>query len=132
MKNKKFLFLSLLILVIGFAAVSTTLYISGNLVFGTNKNDFDIYFSGAIIDDEDKSNEVILSDKKHIEYESKELKTLGDTSVLEFEVTNNSTQYDAMVSISCTLSDNEYITYTTDSEEYVIPAQTRESGKVIV
>ena len=132
MKNKKFLFLSLLILVIGFAAVSTTLYISGNLVFGTNKNDFDIYFSGAIIDDEDKSNEVILSDKKHIEYESKELKTLGDTSVLEFEVTNNSTQYDAKVSISCTLSDNEYITYTTDKNEYNIPAQTRESGKVIV
>ena len=132
MKNKKFLFISLLILAIGFAAVSNTLYISGNLVFGTNKNDFEVYFSGAIIDDEDKSNEVILSDKKHIEYETKELKKLGDTSVLEFEVTNNSTQYDAKVSISCTLSDNEYITYTTDSEEYVIPAQTRESGKVIV
>ena len=40
MKNKKFLFVSLLILAIGFAAVSTTFYISGNLVFGTNKNDF--------------------------------------------------------------------------------------------
>ena len=76
MKNKKFIFISLLILAIGFAAVSTTLYISGNLVFGTNKNDFDIYFSGAIIDDEDKTNEVILSDKKHIEYETKELKKL--------------------------------------------------------
>ena len=132
MKNKKFLFICLLILAIGFAAVSTTLYISGNLVLGTNKNDFDIYFSGAIVDDEDKSNEVILSDKKHIEYETKELKKLGDTSVLEFEVTNNSTQYDAKVSISCILSDNEYITYTTDSNEYNIPAQTRESGKVIV
>ena len=132
MKNKKFLFICLLILAIGFAAVSTTLYISGNLVLGTNKNDFDIYFSGAIVDDEDKSNEVILSDKKHIEYETKELKKLGDRSVLEFEVTNNSTQYDAKVSISCILSDNEYITYTTDSNEYNIPAQTRESGKVIV
>ena len=132
MKNKKFLFICLLILAIGFAAVSTTLYISGNLVFGTNKSDFDIYFSGAIVDDEDKSNEVILSDKKHIEYETKELKKLGDRSVLEFEVTNNSTQYDAKVSISCILSDNEYITYTTDSNEYNIPAQTRESGKVIV
>ena len=132
MKNKKFLFISLLILAIGFAAVSTTLYISGNLVFGTNKNDFEVYFSGAIIDNEDKSNEAILSDKKHIEYETKELKTLGDTSVLEFEVTNNSTQYDANVSISCTLSDSEYVSYTTDSEEYKIPAQTRKSGKVTV
>ena len=132
MKNKKFLFLSLLILAIGFAAVSTTLYISGNLVFGTNKNDFEVYFSGAIIDDEDKSNEVILSDKKHIEYETKELKKLGDTSVLEFEVTNNSTQYDAKVSISCTLTDNTYVSYTTDKNEYNIPAQTRESGKVTI
>ena len=132
MKNKKFIFISLLILAIGFAAVSTTLYISGNLLFGTNKNDFEVYFSGAIIDDEDKSNEVILSDKKHIEYETKELKKLGDTSVLEFEVTNNSTQYDAKVSISCTLTDNTYVSYTTDKNEYNIPAQTRESGKVIV
>ena len=132
MKNKKFLFISLLILAIGFAAVSTTLYISGNLVFGTNKNDFEVYFSGAIIDDEDKSNEVILSDKKHIEYETKELKKLGDTSILEFEVTNNRTQYDAKVSISCTLTDNTYVSYTTDKNEYNIPAQTRESGKVTI
>ena len=132
MKNKKFLFISLLILAIGFAAVSTTLYISGNLIFGTNKNDFEVYFSGAIIDDEDKSNEVILSDKKHIEYETKELKKLGDTSILEFEVTNNRTQYDAKVSISCTLTDNTYVSYTTDKNEYNIPAQTRESGKVTI
>ena len=34
MKNKKFLFISLLILAIGFAAVSTTLYISGNFKTG--------------------------------------------------------------------------------------------------
>ena len=66
MKNKKFLFISLLILAIGFAAVSTTLYISGNLLFGTNKNDFDIYFSGAILDDVDVYENVISEDKKTI------------------------------------------------------------------
>ena len=59
MKNKKFLFISLLILAIGFASVSTTLYISGNLVFGTNKNDFDIYFNKDILDEVDVYENVI-------------------------------------------------------------------------
>ena len=132
MKNKKFLFLSLLILAIGFAAVSTTLYISGNLVFGTNKNDFEVYFSGAIIDDEDKSNEVILSDKKHIEYETKELKTLGDTSVLEFEITNNSTQYDANVTITCTSTTIDYYEIIIYPINMIVESGKAKIGKIKV
>ena len=100
MKNKKFIFISILILAIGFAAVSTTLYITGNIAYQTNKEDFNVYFSEAIVDGEDKSNELII-DKTHIRYITNELKTIGDTSVLEFEVTNESKEYDVDAKITC-------------------------------
>ena len=48
---------------IGFAAVSTTLIINGIISISENKDDFDIYFSSAMIDTEDYTNEIISKDK---------------------------------------------------------------------
>ena len=127
MKNKKFLFISLLILAIGFASVSTTLYISGNLVFGTNKNDFDIYFNKAILDDVDVYEDVISEDKRTITFTTKNLKTIGDKSILEYQVMNNSRGYDAKVEVNCNLSDNKYVSYTNTLNDTIL-AQTVEDG----
>ncbi len=64
----------ILLMSIGFAAVSTTLIINGIISISENKDDFDIYFSSAMIDTEDYTNEIISKDKKTITYTSKELK----------------------------------------------------------
>ena len=131
MKNKKFLFISLLILAIGFAAVSTTLYISGQLVFGTNKDDFDIYFSKAYLDDVDVYDDVISQDKKTITFTTNELKKIDDTSTLEYQVMNNSREYDATVTVNCSLSDNKYVSYTNTLNDTIL-AQTVEDGVLVV
>ena len=94
---------------IGFAAVSTTLIINGIISISENKDDFDIYFSSAMIDTEDYTNEIISKDKKTITYTSKELKKENDATTLTYEITNGSTQYDARGTVKVTIEENEYI-----------------------
>ena len=94
---------------IGFAAVSTTLIINGIIGISENKDDFDIYFSSAMIDTEDYTNEIISKDKKTITYTSKELKKENDVTTLTYEITNGSTQYDARGTVKVTIEENEYI-----------------------
>ena len=57
MKDKKKLMILaiVLLLAIGFAAVSTTLILNGSLGIGTNKADFDVRFITAKVNDEDVS-----------------------------------------------------------------------------
>ena len=94
---------------IGFAVVSTTLIINGIISISENKDDFDIYFSSAMIDTEDYTNEIISKDKKTITYTSKELKKENDATTLTYEITNGSTQYDARGTVKVTIEENEYI-----------------------
>ena len=49
------------------------------------------------MDDKDKTNSIISENKQEISFETKELVELMDESNLNFEVTNNSSQYDAEV-----------------------------------
>ena len=46
-RNKKFILLTVLLLTIGFAAVSTVLLINGNLTIAEKTSDYKIYFSSA-------------------------------------------------------------------------------------
>ena len=45
--KKKGILLVVLLLAVGFAAVTTTLFINGTTNIGTNKDDFDVYYSKA-------------------------------------------------------------------------------------
>lgn len=125
--------LSLMLLAIGFAAVATNLMINGNILVGTNEDDFDVIFTKSIINSVDKSVETISDDGKTITFQTKNLSKIGDKSVLDFEVTNNSSQYDATVSMNCSTngSKTEYYTITNTIPD-TIAAQTREKGKVEV
>ena len=58
----------ILLMSIGFAVVSTTLTINGIISISENKDDFDIYFSSAMIDTEDYTNEIISKDKRRYTY----------------------------------------------------------------
>ena len=109
MKKRNVIIGIILLMSIGFAAVSTTLIINGIIGISENKDDFDIYFSSAMIDTEDYTNEIISKDKKTITYTSKELKKENDATTLTYEITNGSTQYDARGTVKVTIEENEYI-----------------------
>ena len=117
MKRKSALIIAILIMAIGFAAVSTTLIINGNARVSENTEDFSVIFTKAMLDDEDVYANVISQDKKTITFETKDLKTLNQTSVLKYEVTNNSSNYDAEVTVNCKVKDNTEAKYTSIKNE---------------
>ena len=128
MKNKKGLIFVLIILMsVGFAAVTTTLIINGRTIVAENEEDYQVYFSGAIVDKEDYTNEIISKDKKTITFETKELMKENDTSELKYDVTNGSTQYDANVSIKISTENDDLIevTNTYDDSKNLSARETR-------
>lgn len=133
MKNKKKIIgLVILVMAIGFAAISTTLIINGSTKIGENIDDFDVYFSEATLDGKNISNEAIGENGKVITYTTTNLKTVGQTSVLDFEVTNASKNYDANVSVTCDTVDSDYISVSLEPTNFIIDATTTENGKVNV
>ena len=132
-KNKKWLLAAILLLGIGFAAVSTTLYINGNVGITANEADFDVKFTKATLDGTDISSSAISADGKTITYGTNDLSMVGDKSTLDFEVTNNSELYDAEVSIECSATGTKADYYTiTKNVASTIVAKTKEAGKVDV
>ena len=132
-KNKKLMLAAILLLGIGFAAVSTTLYINGNVGITANEADFDVKFTSATLDGTDISTTAISADGKTITYGTNDLSMVGDKSTLDFEVTNNSELYDAEVSIECSATGTKADYYTITKEvARTIVAKTKEAGKVDV
>ena len=118
MKKKSAITVAIILMSIGFAAVSTTLILNGNAKISEGIDDFDIYFSKALIDNKDVYKSVVSHDKKSITFTTSELKTLGQTSMLTYEVTNNSSNYDAEVQVNCKVKDNTTAKYTSIKNEF--------------
>ena len=112
MKKKGVLIVAIILMSIGFAAISTTLVINGNAKVGENEEDFSVIFTAASIDGKDVYNTVIDDTKKTINFSTNELKTLNQTSILTYEVTNNSANYDANVTVTCVPKDGTTAKYT--------------------
>ncbi len=139
MKKRKYVVIVLvLMLVIGFAAVTSTLVINGVLNIGENRDDFKIIFTSAKIDGT-KRNDVISSDKTVINYETKTLTTIDEESVLDYEVTNTSRNYDAEVDIVCNIVDendnaiegnNIYVDMTYEPNKMILLSGETKKGKI--
>ena len=112
MKRKSIIAVTILLLAIGFAAISTTLIINGSTKVGENTDDFSVIFTAASLDGKDVYNSVVDDTKKIITFETSDLKTLNQTSVLSYEVTNNSANYDAEVQVNCKVKENTTAKYT--------------------
>ncbi len=117
MKRKSIIAVTILLLAVGFAAVSTTLIINGSAKVGENADDFSVIFTKATLDGTDVYSSVIDDTKKIITFETSDLKTLNQTSVLNYEVTNNSSNYDAEVQVNCKVKDNAEAKYTSIKNE---------------
>ena len=117
MKKKSMLIVAILLMSIGFAAVSTTLVINGNVNISENEEDFSVIFTAATLDGTDVYENVIDDTKKVITFETNNLKTLNQTSVLNYMISNNSSNYDAEVSVTCVPKDGTTAKYTSIKNE---------------
>ncbi len=107
--KKRQLYILIILLVIGFASVTTSLIINGNLKIGFNSDDYDVIFIEALLDGKESTNAIINDDRKTITFTTDKLINIGDSARLDYKVRNISHQYDADVSINCTIEENEYI-----------------------
>ncbi len=124
---KKGIIISLILMSIGFAAVTTSLVINGTINYGYDSDEFDVIFSEAILDGEVKSDDLIEpNEKRSITFTTKELSKQGDRSILEYQVMNNSKQYNASVIIDCKRVDGEGNTAQSQESEYttITPSPT--------
>ncbi len=112
MKKKSMLIVAILLMSIGFAAISTTLIINGNAKVSENNEDFSVIFTAASIDGKDVYTTAVDETKKTITFTTSELKTLNQTSILTYEVTNNSSNYDAEVKVTCVPKEGTTAKYT--------------------
>ena len=117
MKKRASIVVAILLLAVGFAAISTTLIINGSAKVGENTDDFSVIFTKASLDGTDVYANVIDNTKKVITFETSDLKTLNQTSVLNYEVTNNSSNYDAEVTVNCKVKDGTTAKYTSIKNE---------------
>lgn len=114
-KTKKSIVVLVLLMVIGFAAVTTTLTINGVIRLGANQENFknNLIFTKAELTYSDTNKTVaegevtISEDKKCINFNTQELKNIGENVTLTYDVTNNS-QYEAeFTGITCTVTNAE-------------------------
>ena len=127
MKNRRSILLIIILMVVGFAAVSTTLFINGQTKINPNQEDFNVYYSDAYVNG--KQDKSVIIDDTHIVFETELLK-LGEKYVLDYEVTNGSKNYDAELVMECTGS-NEYLTVTNEfDDETILKAKALREGKL--
>ena len=104
--RKKYLLIGLLFIAIGFATVTTTLLINGTSTIKKKDDSFKVYYSDALVNGSQDLSVVV--DDTHLSFKTT-LDTLGQTYVLDYDVTNSSKQYDAQLTMNCT-GGNEYLT----------------------
>ena len=137
MKKKSMLILAILLMSIGFAAISTTLIINGNAKVSENNEDFSVIFTAASIDGKDVYSTAVDETKKIITFETSELKTLNQKSILTYEVTNNSSNYDANVTVTCVPKTGTTAKYTSiknklENDATVVKAKSSVNGTLTI
>ena len=137
MKKKSAIMIAIILMSIGFASISTTLILNGSAKVSENQDDFSVIFTKATLDGQDVYKNVISEDKKTITFETSALKTLNQTSILTYEVTNNSSQYDAEVKVTCVPKEGSTAKYTSiknklDNDATKVSAKSSVNGTLTV
>ena len=133
MKKKGSIVVAILLLAVGFAAISTTLIINGSTKVSENADDFSVIFTDAT----DQNMNQMNWSKTTIGFKTGDLKTLNQTSVLNYEITNTSANYDAEFTVNCQVKDNAEAKYTSIKNEIennatTIKAKERLNGTLTI
>ena len=137
MKNSSVLLIILiLLLTIGFASVTTNIIVNSNANIGLKTDDFSVEFTSA---QETSSSTISISeDKKVINYSTNKLTTTGNKVEINYEIFNNSSQYDSNIILTIDVDESIRnklsITYETfDATNLtLLSAKERKQGKVII
>ena len=137
MKKKSAIIIAIILMSIGFASISTTLILNGSANVSENSEDFSVIFTAASIDGKDVYKTAVDDTKKIITFTTSELKTLNQTSVLTYEVTNDSNQYDAEVNVTCVPKTGTTAKYTSiknklENDVTVVKAKRSVNGTLTV
>ena len=134
-RTKIYLIITVLLLTVGFASVTTNLIVNANSNISANLNDFRVYFSEA----KAINGEASLNDEKTvITYNTNTLQSADDTSILNYIVTNASQQYDVNVRVSVDYNEalNDYIEITQEGfvkdNDVLLNAQGELPGKITI
>ncbi len=129
MRNKKMILTLIILLVVGFASVSTTLFLNGVIGISSKDDDFNIIFTSAKLNNR-KRNDFISEDKKTINFETNKLTMVDEEAYLNYEVTNTSRLYDGEVVISCIVPENDYVIVDYQPRSMTVNAGKTESGRI--
>lgn len=132
MRNNKVIILLVLMLVTGFASVSTTLVLNGVVGIGTRQDDFNVIFTSALLDGVERRDFIDSETKQSITFETKTLTILEETTTLEYVVANTSRLYDANITISCTPTKNEFIEIKNNPTNMKVNAGKTSTGEIAV
>ena len=129
MKGRTVLFLMILMMTIGYAAKSVTVYINGLTAINQNLEDFNVYYSDAIVNGiQDMS---VLSSDIIIEFTTT-FNEIGEKYILDYEVTNGSKNYDANVSILCTEGNSNLSVTNEFDDSTILLSQKSRKGKLTI
>ena len=129
MKKRTMVLFLVILLVVGFASVSTSLFLNGIIGISSDESDFNIIFTSAKLNNQ-KRNDFIDETKKVINFETNKLSTVDEEAILDYEVTNTSRLYDGEVVISCEVPDNEYVNIQYEPKSMSIEAGKTKSGRI--
>lgn len=108
--NKTGIVVLIVLLAVGFAAVTTGLIMNGSTSISANIPDFDVYFDSATTSN--GSTATISQDKKTITFTGKDLSAPGQSITLDYSVFNASFNYDFDSQIEFNITSNSGIDYS--------------------
>lgn len=133
MRNKNLLLVALLLLSVGFAAVTTTLTINGFVSVRPSYDDFDdnVIFKSITVDSESvaKGTTASISDAgKKITFTTHKLNSIGEKVKIDYTIENKS-QYNALMGeLTCSSTDAGWDTYLSLTTKNTLNGKTIESG----
>ena len=117
--------LALLFIVIGIAVVSTSISIESSTGISASTDDFKVYFSSVSVNN--PKIQYVLPDERTIIFENT-LEGLNNSDVINFEVTNASSMYDAELTMNCTGGDEYFSIINTFDTSNDLGAKDSRSG----
>ncbi len=122
----------ILLLVIGFAAVTTTLLINGNARIGENSDDFKIYFSRVVDSNGGEDGLITNEERTRINFDVR-LVNVGETYRLLYEITNSSRNYDGNFELVYRGDKSEYYTIKNEIDNSIpLKAQEKRMGMITI
>lgn len=109
---------AILLLAVGFAAITTTLVINGTAKIVPDSENFEknVIFTEATATE--GATATISTDGKTITFTTQEMKNIGDEATLTYKI-KNASQYDALIgSITCEAPKSETATETANADAY--------------